>query len=409
MERKSKYSEFTGSQNVTPLIGMRIIAALNGLELFGHEREAIEVFKTLRNLGVRVIVGVNSVETDNKVGAKLNELAFETFPIPFGNQWSWMWLKKYPMSVFEKASQVFRCSRVFAKMIRRIKPDYVLLSSPLAYSYVAPALTLSSTTLLYRIVDSPPLASPFGLAIWRAATRRSTKIIAISKFVHDQVVAVSPSRIGKRACLIYGAAGHHEEAETNIIKEDRILYVGQITSSKGLSQLVEAFAVLAVSNASLTLDIVGGSSFSREFFEQCVRSRVDQLGLSDRILFHGFLDDPTPFLRRALFQVVPSISEEPLGIVVLEAKAFGLPVVVFPSGGLPEMVRHEVDGYICRNVSVEALVDGMDWLLQRKSELQKIGQRGRDDYQTRFGIERFGHEWVEVLTSLNNRSTAWPS
>ena len=70
------------------LAGVRVLAALNGLELFGQERENIEVYKTLRGLGAIVCVGVNALEDGGDVGRQLRDLGFATFPLPFSNQWS---------------------------------------------------------------------------------------------------------------------------------------------------------------------------------------------------------------------------------------------------------------------------------------------------------------------------------
>ncbi len=58
---------------IQALVGVRVLAALNGLELFGHERGNIEVFKTLRDLGAEVTVGVD-VKSNNHVDVELRRM-----------------------------------------------------------------------------------------------------------------------------------------------------------------------------------------------------------------------------------------------------------------------------------------------------------------------------------------------
>ena len=80
------------------LTGVRVLGAINGIELFGHERGNIEVFRTLNALGAEVRVGVHPIE-DNHVRDELERSGIGTFPIPFGPQWSIQWVKRHPTLV----------------------------------------------------------------------------------------------------------------------------------------------------------------------------------------------------------------------------------------------------------------------------------------------------------------------
>ena len=97
-----------------------MLAALNGLELFGHERGNIEVYKAIRGLGADVTVAVNAMENGGDVGRHLRDLNFPTIPLAFGNQWSLKWLKQDPMSVLAKVLSVLECSVKLRSMISRV-------------------------------------------------------------------------------------------------------------------------------------------------------------------------------------------------------------------------------------------------------------------------------------------------
>lgn len=116
----------------------------------------------------------------------------------------------------------------------------------------------------------------------------------------------------------------------------------------------------------------------------------------DRVSLPGHLPNPAGRYSAAAVHVAPSVCEEAAGNVVMEAKMAGTPSVVFPSGGLPEMVRHQVDGYICRDKTVDALVEGIRWCLADRARLRSMGEAARVDSETRFGQARFAAAWASV-------------
>ena len=380
------------------LAGVRVLAALNGLELFGHERGNIEVFKALRTQGAEIIVGTNG-KGQNHVDAELRRLGFVTFPLPFSNQWSLMWLRNDPLSIREKVSAVIECSRMFVRQVRQFKPTHIHLGSPLAYSYLSVALARVRIPLIYRMGDCPPVDSRFNLRLWRMAMRRSRKVVANSHFVADRAVdaGVDPDKV----LVIHGLAPSRIErnergASTDLrAGSDRLVYVGSLAEHKGLIPLVKAFTKLATELPSLKLDIVGGSRYDAGFRDRLISMLVER-SLSSRVSFHGHVDDPLDYFRRAAIHVVPSIWEESAANVVLEAKREGTPSAVFPSGGLVEMVRHKIDGYVCRDKTADALAEAVRWLLADEIRLRRLRAAARDDFDARFGEARFRHAWADI-------------
>lgn len=389
-------------QSEKPLAGVRVLAALNGLDLFGHERGNIEVYKTIRDLGASVAVGVNATEDGSDVGQYVRKLGFPTFPLPFGNQWSLMWLRRDPLSVLSKSRSLVECTFKFRRVIVETRPTHVLLGSSLAYSYLSLALAASKVQVIYRMGDCPPFESSFNLRIWRLAMLRASHVVAISDFVRGE--AMSGGVPLARLSVIYNLApsdrGRQDDAAVDPSGADtiarRVVYVGQISEHKGVRLLILAFARLRRRFPDLLLDVVGGSRYDARF-----RGEICQLageaGLGSCVVMHGHQHDPTPYYRRAAVHVAPSVWEEPLGNVVLEAKREGVPSVVFRSGGLPELVRNGVDGVICEKKTPEALADGIASLLEDEDRRCAAGRAAREDYEARFGPERFAQQWAEVF------------
>jgi glycosyltransferase involved in cell wall biosynthesis len=378
------------------LVGARVLCALNGLELFGHELGNIEVFKALRELGAEVLVGVNA-RPDNMVATELGRLGFATIPLPFGPQWSIQFVRKEPWIAFTNIWALFRCSRIFLGLMREFCPTHIHLGSPLTYSYLSLALAFNKTPLVYRVGDCPPTDSPFNLSIWKAAMRRSSNIVCISEFVRAAATAVDV----KNCSVIHNFAPERDEIaikpESFGVRQDSrsLIYVGSVAEHKGLVPLVDALALVSPNYSGLSLDIVGGSRYDYQFRERLTEV-ISGFGIADRVVLQGYEADPTRYYKNADIHVAPSIWEEALGNVVLEAKREGTPSLVFPSGGLPEMVRHKVDGYICEDKTAESLAEGLRWMLADPVRLRRMGDAAREDFHTRFGRARFLRAWADV-------------
>jgi len=128
-------------------------------------------------------------------------------------------------------------------------------------------------------------------------------------------------------------------------EEKIILYVGRLVYEKGIQILVNAAPkILEKVNAKF---IIVGSGYMKEQLSTIVKS----MNLEKKILFSGFVEEEIllKLQKCADVSVVPSLFE-PFGIVALEAMAAGSPVVVSDTGGLSEIVDHDLNGVkVCPN------------------------------------------------------------
>jgi len=135
------------------------------------------------------------------------------------------------------------------------------------------------------------------------------------------------------------------------------LSVGNWVERKGTLELLEAFACLEGGLA--TLHLVGRVDIEPRYTER-VRTRLSAPDLSDRVVVHG----PVPRDEVALLYasadgfVLPSL-REPYGTVYGEAMAFGLPVVGWRAGNLPNLVEDGVHGVLIEPGHINGLADGL--------------------------------------------------
>ena len=179
-------------------------------------------------------------------------------------------------------------------------------------------------------------------------------------------------------------------------EQRHVAYCGQITRGKGVFELLDAAAALRGAHPRVRYHLVGGSKYGTDT-ERDVDALIRSRGLTDIVRRHGWVENPREFLARADGHVAPSMWDEPFANVVLEAKAVGTPSVVFPSGGLPEMVRHRIDGFICAQRSSGGLAEGLDWLLGLDaSARRRVRAAAAADSEARFGRRRFLDAWAGV-------------
>lgn len=135
-----------------------------------------------------------------------------------------------------------------------------------------------------------------------------------------------------------------------------VTYVGRIDLSslwKGLDTLLPAFAVASKDNPKLKLQIVGGGDAVSRY-----EAMARDLGISQQVTFTGPLAgaDLRAAFRRSGVVVLPSLSSaESFGLVLLEAMAYGVPVIGSRIGAIVNLITHEENGLLVEAGNTEAL------------------------------------------------------
>lgn len=126
------------------------------------------------------------------------------------------------------------------------------------------------------------------------------------------------------------------------IKDDEIaiMFTGRIIKEKGIKELIEAFKIIC-NDEKIKLIIVGNAGFANEIISSYDKELLElSKDISEKIVFTGFIhNSELPKIHSMVdIAVVPSIWEEPAGLVAIEALSSGLPLIITNSGGLPEYV-----------------------------------------------------------------------
>jgi len=160
------------------------------------------------------------------------------------------------------------------------------------------------------------------------------------------------------------------------LPENYFLYVGRLTEKKNLGGLLEAYESYCkeAGPRAWTLVICGSGPL-----EEQLRQQARQLNLS-QVIFAGFkqLDELPLYYGLARCLITPSSHSEQWGLVVNEAMASGLPVLVSQACGcVPELVDEGVNGYTFNPYDVEALSRLMAKLSSGALDLEAMGKASR--------------------------------
>ena len=135
-----------------------------------------------------------------------------------------------------------------------------------------------------------------------------------------------------------------------------VLYVGRLIQVKGILELMKS--VLSIQDKNIKLLVVGSANFGKWAFSSYER-KIKELceKNKDRIIFTGYVDNATLYQYASVadVQCVPTLVEEAAGLVLLEAMAEGLPLIVTKSGGVTEYVDKDTALLIERENIVENL------------------------------------------------------
>jgi glycosyltransferase involved in cell wall biosynthesis len=253
---------------------------------------------------------------------------------------------------------------------------------PLVCSFYGVELTFARRSRL-------PLLVPF----LRRAIRTADAVTAISTYtsglvrgLHDRPVDVIP----------FGATVPIPAAipPRSPSPPFRVLFVGRLVERKGVRYLLDAMA-LARRRTNLTLDVVGTGPLLRDLQAQAVES-----GLSEAVRFHGFVPNDQLVQRYVASDalVLPAVVDEKgdiegLGVVLIEALAYGRPVIASSAGGIPDIVAPDRTGVLVPPGDVAALADAMVALAGDPERAERLGRAGREFVSQRFS-------WSAVIADL---------
>jgi len=417
---------------------MRLLLGCERLDLVGgSERYAVDVAAGLKARGheVHVVTG----RLGQEVAAEVTEL-----PGLFDHEAS-----PGALSAFELELRNWRPDRIL--LLSRAAPEVLLASTERApTARFVQDHTLFCPGLNKLHADGSPCSDPMGGAClkrfflskgcsgyhregWRpalrwpigklrahqrdlAAHRELDRLLVASDYMRRELIRAGcdPSRVER-----VGYFTRQGEAQTpkSPLPEDLAAFLAGSDSpvilcsarlvhpDKGVDHLLTALAELEIPARC----VIAGEGAARAWLEEKARDE----GLGERVHFTGWLDASVleELRTRVDLVAVPSIWDEPFGLVGLEAMAHSLPVVAFDVGGISEWLKGGETGLLVPRGDAHAFARALESLLSDPKRAERLGAAGlrllRERYSQAAHLSRL--EDALGLSSSGGRMSAVPA
>lgn len=173
-----------------------------------------------------------------------------------------------------------------------------------------------------------------------------------------------------------------------------VLYVNRLSYEKRIDVLLDAVAKMSGDGHI----VIGGSGVA----EASLRAQAEQLNISDRVTFLGFVHDADlqPLYQLADVFVNPSEAELQ-SIAMLKALACGLPVIAADSYALPELAHHGENGFVFQHGNSDELAHYLDILLAEPALRAQMGVKSLQII-AEHDIEQVLDRWEALYWRLAN-------
>lgn len=349
---------------------MRIIQIINALTYGGAQVILLDLVKKLHSEG-------NEVEViafrDGPIGKKLRELGCNThileenlFDIPAFFQIKKILAHFKPQLVHSHLFRATFWARLACGFNRKIK----LITS-----------VHGSETIFFHQAEKL-----FG--------HLSDRLIFPSRFLRDWYLNSIKKTPQYLTSIIYPGAQIHE---IPVATKENSLTIGTLSRLhpiKGIDRLLQAASILKKRGISFQV-LIGGDGKHRNDLAQLAQ----KLEIADMCNFLGEIQDQKNFLSKLDIFVAAS-RQEAFGIHACEAMERMIPVVAANIGGLPEIVKDNVTGFLFEPEDIEALADKLEMLLTNDAFREKSGQLSRERAKNCFNRDIAIRKHMEIYSQF---------
>lgn len=278
----------------------------------------------------------------------------------------------------------FRLFKAYKRMMKNINPDLVITYTIKPNIYGSIAAQQAHITYAVNITglgtafEKPGFVRTIVVNLYKYALKKAKVIFFENSSNRDELISFGCC--DKEKTEVLNGAGVNTEAYSYqpYPQNDRIkfLFVGRVMKEKGIDELFEAMKRLNAEGHKCFLDVVGP-------FEDNYREKIEELGKTGWLRYHGYQEDVKPFIAACDCFVLPSYHEG-MANTNLECASSGRPIITSNIPGCKEAVR-EGSGFLCEPQNTNSLYEVMKKMMDTPREYrEKMGQNGRKHMENVF-------------------------
>tara|TARA_B100001093_G_scaffold116609_2_gene108945 strand:+ start:4916 stop:6073 length:1158 start_codon:yes stop_codon:yes gene_type:complete len=363
-----------------------IAQILPALNTGGVERGVIEISKSLNDNGFKSIVlssGGHMVPQLRRTGTTHYELNVNT-----KNPFKWPKIRKQVKLILEKENVdlIHLCSRA---------PAWIAF--PLGRMLDIPVVT--SVHMRFRKTN-------FFKKYYNSILTKGDSIIAISKHIEKTILESFPNPIIKKKITVVHRGVDLELFNANNINPARviaqsknlnlkdnipvIMMAARPAMWKGYLELIRALSLV---NDTFQCVLIGAENGSQNF-QKTLIDKIIKLKLETKVKLSKSSNDIQAALMLSDLVVMPSVTPEPFGRIILEAQALGKIPIAFDHGGASETIIDGKNGFLADPVKVESLAEKISMALS----LKPTNREKMSEFSKKSVSKNFSHDKMCNLT-----------
>lgn len=351
----------------------------------GAQQCLLDLLPAIRERGWQVLVGLPG---EGEMFERVRALGFEVAQVECGPYSSGT---KSAADMTRFAGGTPRLAWQIRNMAKRLDVDLVYVNGP----RLLPATAMAAThrPVLYHSHSYVPPG--FGRKLAGAALRRTGAwVLGNCRFAADPWRSYVRS---ERISVVFnGVAGPATPPRrVRHANGPAVGCIGRIAPEKGQLQFVKAVSLIHRALPKCRFSIYGAALFSDPRAKQ-YDSEVRAAAAALPIGFAGWVENVYSALADLDVLLVPSTAREATTRVILEAFAAGVPVVAFPSGGIPEVIADGMDGLLAASVEEMARMV-VELLSGDPARLAVMSRVARESWCSKFTLERYSQQVLETL------------
>jgi glycosyltransferase involved in cell wall biosynthesis len=301
-----------------------------------------------------------------------------------------------PVHYIRNLKGMFQVSRKMREVAQVFEPTHIYIPNYIQFLYALPGIMLLKKPVLFRIGDPPETTALHRLLWSQVIAPKVTAFVTNSEFTRQRLLQAVGKTCNSRViqnCI----TRQNSIAEIPLNKPNPvvIIYLGQFNASKGVHVAIDAAIEVCRLRQNVVFKFIGLTEPLNVFSIEMIK-KVKEANLESRINLMRFQDEIQSLLACSSLHLCPSLQEESSANVVIEAKQAGVPSVVFRKGGLPELIRHTIDGFVTKTHDVKGLVEGILFFLDQPERIRQAGAAARES-SLRHTPSQIGPLWKAVV------------
>jgi glycosyltransferase involved in cell wall biosynthesis len=219
----------------------------------------------------------------------------------------------------------------------------------------------------------------------------------ISQFVARKDIYICPNGV---PAISQESKKNHDE------RICQILFFSNLIESKGVYVLLEACKLLKKKNIPFRCVYIGGEG---DITVAQLLEKIKEIGLQDDVKYHGKkygIEKELAFSESDIFVLPTFYSSECFPLVLIEAMQYSLPVISTREGGIPDLIKDEINGFLVANQDSKVLAEKLEILIRNPELRTEMGKAGKKLFEENFTLEIFEKRLVEIFQDYLNKNIA---